>query len=124
MMRALIPVAVLMFAATLSAAAQSPAIPGLIAKRETAVLSYEDKLAAYDAEQAALGHGGLVLGYNWKGPKGAYGTIIVGGLIPQTGRFGICRRFTHIVHHKDDGGRNPTFSGTVCRGEGGQWSPQ
>jgi surface antigen len=101
--------------------AQSHSIPGLIAERATAALTYEDRLAAYDAEQAVLATGGLVLGHNWKGPNGAYGTIIVGSFLPTVSGFSECRRFIHVIHHKDDGGTNPTFHGTICRDGGGQW---
>jgi surface antigen len=104
------------------ALAQSAAVPGIIAKRETELLSYEDKLAAYDAEQAVLSQDAWVEGYHWKGPKGAYGTIIAGGAIPQPNNSTeFCRRFIHIVHHKDDGGANPTFQGFVCNNGSGQW---
>jgi len=124
MMRRGISIAVLIWLGAFAAEAQTQSIPGLIAKRETAALSYEDKLAAYDAEQAVLANGAMTLGHNWQGPNGAYGTIIASGLIPQARRFAICRRFTHIVHHKNDGGLNPTFLGTVCRDSDGQWKAE
>jgi surface antigen len=104
--------------------AQNQSIPGLIAERATAVLTYEDKLAAYDAEQAVLAKRGSVLGHNWRGPNGAYGTIIVGSFLPTVSGFSECRRFIHIIHHKADGGANPTFHGTICRDGGGQWRAQ
>lgn len=104
--------------------AQNQAIPGLIAKRETAGLSYEDKLAAYDAEQAVLAKNEIVLGYNWKGPNGAYGTIIVGSFMPTVSGYGQCRRFIHIIHSKGDGGLNPTFQGTICRDGSNHWIAQ
>lgn len=121
MMMRLVSFAVFFAIAAQTAHAQGQSFPGLIAARETATLSYEDRLAAFDAEQAALAQGGLVTGFDWKGPKGAYGTIIVGGIVPQPGTFSHCRRFIHIVHHKNDGGRNPTFQGTVCRDGDGKW---
>lgn len=109
-------------AADLSApAAQPQPVPGLIAQRETELLSYEDKLAAYDAEQAVLAQDGMVRGYNWRGPDGAYGTIIAGGALAQDGGRRHCRRFIHIVHHPNDGGANPTFQGVACRDQGGLW---
>ncbi|MBK8008178.1 MAG: hypothetical protein IPK23_06900 [Rhizobiales bacterium] len=63
--------------------AQPVALPGIIAKRETDLLSYEDKLAAYDAEQAVLSSDWGTQGLHWKGPNGAYGTIIA-GLLSRT----------------------------------------
>lgn len=116
--------ALLAAVAALALPASSQSIPGMIAKRETDLLSYEDKLAAYDAEQGALAQTGIVLGHNWKGPNGAYGTIIVGSFVPNISGFAQCRRFIHIVHHANDGGANPTFQGVICRDSGGQWMAQ
>jgi surface antigen len=104
-----------------SVAAQPQSIPGMIAKKETDLLTYEDKLAAYDAEQAVLSNEWNTLGYNWNGPNGAYGTIIAQGALPQTDGKRYCRRFIHIVHHANDAGANPTFQGVVCRDEGAEW---
>jgi surface antigen len=95
--------------------AQPQPIAGMIAKRETDLLSYEDRLAAYDAEQAVLANEWGTQGYNWKGPNGAYGTIISSGAVPQPNSNVFCRRFIHIVHHNNDGGANPTFHGRACR---------
>jgi surface antigen len=107
------------------AEAQPQSIPGLIAKRETELLSHGDKIAAYDAEQAVLSSDWGTRGYNWKGPDGSYGTIIAGGVIPQAEKKQVCRRFIHIVHHANDGGANPTFQGMVCRAfPEGQWMLQ
>jgi hypothetical protein len=53
-MRILFALALLIFATGVTAIAQPQPIPGMIAKRETDLLTYEDKLAAYDAEQAVL----------------------------------------------------------------------
>lgn len=105
------------------AAAQTQAVAGLVARRETDLLSFEDKLAAYDAEQAVLSQGWGTTGYHWKGPNGAYGTIISGTSLAHEGKRQ-CRRFIHIVHHQHDGGLNPTFQGVVCRDGDGQWEPQ
>jgi surface antigen len=107
-----------------AALAQVPAVSALVAKKEANLLSFEDKLAAFDAEQAVLAQQWGVSGYHWKGPNGAYGTIISGASIPQAGSQRFCRRFIHIVHHKDDGGTNPTFQGTICRDPGGEWVPE
>jgi len=105
--------------------AQPQSVTGIIAKRETDLLTYEDKLAAYDAEQAVLATGWGTQGYNWKGPNGAYGTIISSGAIPQPNSNAVCRRFIHIVHHANDGGANPTFQGTICRAtEDAEWVPK
>ena len=104
--------------------AQPQSVPGIVAKRETDLLTYEDKIAAYDAEQAVLSQDWPVTGYDWQGPNGAYGTIIVQGSLPQNGGKRHCRRFIHIVHHANDGGANPTFQGVVCRDEGGHWTPR
>lgn len=104
-------------------AAQPQSVPGIIAKHETELLSYEDKLAAYDAEQAVLSLGWGTTGYHWKGPNGAYGTIISGSSLSHGDRRQ-CRRFIHIVHHANDGGLNPTFQGVVCRDEGREWQPE
>jgi len=95
--------------------AQPVAVSGIIAERETDLLSPEDKLAAYDAEQAVLSQGWGTTGYHWKGPNGAYGTIISGTSIAQDDGRGQCRRFIHIVHHQNDAGANPTFQGYICR---------
>jgi surface antigen len=107
-----------------TAAAQNQSVPGLVARQEAASLSFEDRIAAFDAEQAVLSQDYGVTGYQWEGPNGAYGTIISGDALPHDGGRRHCRRFIHIVHHKDDGGANPTFQGVVCRSEGGQWEPQ
>ncbi len=104
--------------------ARSLPVPGLVARQETALLSFEDRIAAYDAEQAVLSQTWGVPGYHWKGPNGAYGTIISGASLPQERGNRICRRFIHIVHHKDDGGSNPTFQGMICRDAAGKWEPQ
>jgi surface antigen len=95
--------------------AQPVAVSGIIAKQETDLLSHDDKLAAYDAEQAVLAQSWGTTGYDWNGPNGAYGTIISGTSIAQDDRKGQCRRFIHIIHHANDGGANPTFQGTICR---------
>ncbi len=116
-------VPVLLAAGMLPALAQPVSVPGLIARQQTDLLSYEDKLAAYDAEQAVLSQGWGTIGYHWKGPNGAYGTIISSSSLAEGDRRQ-CRRFIHIVHHANDGGANPTFQGVVCR-EGDQpWNPQ
>ena len=106
------------------AVAQPQLVPGIIAKRETELLSPDDKLAAYDAEQAVLSLDYGVTGYDWRGPDGGYGTLISGNSLAQTNPNRHCRRFIHIVHHKNDGGANPTFQGVVCRAEGAEWRPE
>ena len=111
-------------AIALPVCAQPQSISGLIAKRETDLMSYEDKLAAYDAEQAVLSLGWGTTGYHWKGPDGAYGTIISGTSLSH-GDQRQCRRFIHIVHHSNDGGLNPTFQGVVCRvSRDSQWEAE
>lgn len=104
--------------------AADAASPRLIAQNEAALLSDDDKVAAFDAETAVLSLQWGVPGYHWRGPDGAYGTIISGAEVPQQDGRRICRRFIHIVHHKDDGGANPTFQGRVCRIVGGLWSAE
>lgn len=105
--------------------AQPVGIHGIIAKRETDLLTYEDKLAAYDAEQVVLANEWGSQGYDWKGPNGAYGTIISSGSIPQPNSNAFCRRFIHIVHHANDGGANPTFQGMICRASpDAEWVPR
>ena len=96
----------------------------MIAQKETNLLTYEDQLAAYDAEQAVLASEWGTQGYSWKGPNGAYGTIIAQGALPQDNGKRFCRRFIHIVHHANDSGANPTFQGVVCREEGAEWRPR
>jgi surface antigen len=123
-MRVLFALALLILSLNLKATAQPQSIPGLISKRETDLLTYEDKLAAYDAEQAVLSSEWGTEGYNWTGPNGAYGTIIVQGSLPQADGKRHCRRFIHIVHHANDAGANPTFQGVVCQGEGAEWRPR
>jgi surface antigen len=114
-MRILFALAFLIFLPGVTVIAQPQSIPGMIAKKETDLLTYEDKLAAYDAEQAVLSSEWSTGGYNWKGPNGAYGTIIAQGLLAQENGKRHCRRFIHIVHHANDAGANPTFQGVVCR---------
>lgn len=110
-------------AATANMAADSR-LPRLLAQAETALLSDDDRVAAYDAETAVLSQRWGIAGYHWRGPDGAYGTIISGAEVPEAGGQRICRQFIHIVHHKADGGANPTFQGRVCRLEGGFWSAE
>jgi surface antigen len=117
-------IASLAFLLLWSGLAQGQSIPGLVAKRETAALSADDRLAAYDAEQAVLAQDGSISGYQWQGPNGAYGTIIAGAVIAMTRRSRPCRVFIHIVHHPKDGGLNPTFHARICQGSSGQWEPQ
>lgn len=121
MNRSLMVLAALLLLAQVSFAQQEK-VSGIFADRETASLSYPDKLAAREAERAALVSGEIVTGYEWKGPDGASGTVIVGGLVADTLSATFCRRFIHVVHHKNDGGLNPTFVGTLCRGVDGQWT--
>lgn len=114
---------VAMVALTSISDAADARFPRLIAQKETALLSDGDKVAAFDAETAVLSQQWGVPGYHWKGPDGAYGTVISGAEVQErAGR--ICRRFIHILHHKDDGGANPTFQGRVCRFAGGSWSAE
>lgn len=113
----------LLLASAQGAGAQPQPLPGLIARQETDLLSYEDKLAAYDAEQAVLSRSWGMAGFNWKGPDGAYGTIISSSILSDGIGKRQCRRFIHIVHHANDNGRNPTFQGVICRSDGGQWEP-
>lgn len=116
-------VVLLLAGSMLSTLAQPQPLPGMIAKQETDLLSPDDKLAAYDAEQAVLSRTWGMLGFDWKGPDGAYGTIISSSILPDGIGKRECRRFIHIVHHRNDKGRNPTFQGVVCRSDGGQWRP-
>ena len=108
------------------ALAQGQPVAGMIARKQTDLLTYEDKLAAYDAEQAVLSSdwGTGSDAHNWTGPNGAYGTIIAGGPFPQPNSKAQCRRFIHIVHHTNDGGKNPTYHGMACRATpDARWEP-
>lgn len=121
MNRGLLVLAALLLPAQVSVAQQEK-VPGIFADREAASLTYRDKLAAREAERTALRSGEIVTGHEWKGPDGASGTVIVGGLVADTLSATFCRRFIHVIHHKNDGGSNPTFVGTLCRGVDGQWT--
>jgi surface antigen len=95
--------------------------PGLIARHETEALTDADKAAAYRAEREALSRDQFVQGFEWEGPDGATGYIIVGGEFPGGFGHGGCRDFVHIIRHPKDGGVNPTFRGTICRDAAGKW---
>ena len=64
----------------------------------------------------------IINDFQWKGADGAEGLIVVSGYFPTVYGMGNCRRLSHIIKHKDDGGVNPTFSGVVCRDWEGKWS--
>lgn len=118
MRRAAIVLALLTFAA---APVRAQPVPGILADRETQALTYEDRLAARKAEQTALDRDEPVKSFEWQGPDGASGIVMVGGEYANHVAMGRCRNFIHIVRHKDDGGANPTFIGVVCRDWEGRW---
>lgn len=101
--------------------AQQRTVPGILAGQETQALSYEDKLAARTAEQQALDRDEPVKSFEWHGPDGARGIIMISGEYANHVAMGRCRHFVHIIRHKDDGGVNPTFIGVVCRDWEGHW---
>ncbi|HMN52346.1 MAG TPA: hypothetical protein PKB01_09845 [Xanthobacteraceae bacterium] len=94
----------------------------ILAKREVEGLSDRDRLAATNAEREVLDRDVPVKSYEWHGPDGASGFIIVGGEYPDHVALGRCRTFIHIIRHGNDGGLNPTFRGKVCRGWDGAWA--
>jgi surface antigen len=118
---------VLVFAAVLTLAAIgviAQPVQGLIAERETEALGPEDRRAAHEAERETLGREQPIQNFEWQGPNGASGVIIVGIEFPAGMVPGRCRDFVHTVRHPRDGGVNPTFRGTVCRGPDGKWVPR
>ena len=96
----------------------------LLAVTEAKALTEADKRAAINAEHEALDRDEVINSFEWKGPDGAEGLIIVSGFFPTVYGMGGCRRLVHIIKHKNDGGVNPTFSGVVCRDWEGKWSPE
>jgi surface antigen len=105
-----------------TAPAQAAELPDPIAKHETEALTEQDKRAAYRAEREALDRDQPMQSFEWEGPDGASGFIIVGGEFPNHVVLGRCRDFVHIIRHPRDGGVNPTFRGTVCRDWEGKWA--
>jgi len=94
---------------------------GLIAREQTEMLSERDKRAAAQAEREALDRDQPIQSFEWEGPDGARGFIIVGAEFPNHFAMGRCRDFIHIIRHPQDGGVNPTFRATVCRDWEGNW---
>lgn len=97
-----------------------PAEP--FALREAAALSVADRLAAARAEIEALDRDEVIDSFEWSGPNGASGLLIVTARFPTIYGLGACRRLVHIIRHPRDGGVNPTFDGVVCRSWEGKWS--
>lgn len=95
-----------------------------LASQETFALTARDRLAAAQAEQEALDRDEVIDSFEWKGPDGTEGLIIVSGFFPTVYGMGNCRRLVHIIRHGKDGGVNPTFSAVVCRDWEGKWSPE
>lgn len=94
----------------------------ILAKAEVAMLSEADRQAAAKAEQAALDRDEAIKKFEWGGPDGASGLIIISGQFPDYYGMGRCRNFVHVIRHPKDGGVNPTFEATVCRNWEGKWS--
>lgn len=105
------------------AALLSPAQAGQpLAARQTAALTQADRQAAAKAEHDALDRDEVIKGFEWSGPDGASGLIIISSEFPSVYGMGGCRRLVHLIRHPGDGGVNPTFDSTVCRDWEGRWS--
>ncbi len=111
------------FLFALFALASSPPLHAheLIARNETKFLSETDKQAATKAEADALDQDKAIKNFEWRGPDGASGLIIISGMYPDYYGMGRCRNFVHLIRHPKDGGVNQTFEGTVCRNWEGKW---
>jgi surface antigen len=94
----------------------------LIARGQVELLSEADRRAATKAEQETLDRDETIRNFEWKGPDGASGLIIISAQFPDFYGMGRCRNFVHLIRHPKDGGVNPTFEGVVCRGWNGKWS--
>lgn len=94
----------------------------LIARGQAELLSAADRRAATKAEQETLDRDETIRGFEWKGPDGASGRIIISAQFPDFYGMGRCRNFVHLIRHPKDGGVNPTFEGVVCRSWEGKWS--
>ena len=108
---------VFVFAPIAAASAQEP-----LALQESHSLSVRDRPAAAKAELEALDRDEVINGFEWKGPDGGEGLLIVSGRFPSVYGLGACRRLIHIIRHAGDGGVNPTFDRVVCRDWEGKWS--
>jgi surface antigen len=93
-----------------------------LASRETTGLSEGDRLAAARAELEALDLDHPIDNFEWSGPDGTQGLLIVSSEFPSVYGMGGCRRLIHIIRHANDRGMNPTFDGVVCRDWEGKWS--
>jgi surface antigen len=80
------------------------------------------RAAAAKAEYDALDRDQVINGFEWSGPDGASGLIIISSEFPSVYGMGGCRRLVHLIRHPGDGGVNPTFDSTVCRDWEGRWS--
>lgn len=94
----------------------------ILARAQTEALSAPDRHAAAKAEQEALDRDEVIRSFEWKGPDGASGLIIISAQFPDYYGMGRCRNFVHVIRHPRDGGVNPTFEATVCRNWEGKWS--
>jgi surface antigen len=94
----------------------------LLARSEAALLTEADRRAAASAERKALDQDRIIRNFEWRGPDGASGLIIVSAQFPDFYGMGRCRNLVHIIRHPKDGGVNPTFEGVVCRSWEGKWS--
>ncbi len=94
----------------------------LLAGVEAGALSESDRAAAAQAEAAALDRDETINAFEWRGPDGASGLLIVSGEFANYFALGRCRKLVHLIRHPKDGGVNPTFSGMVCRDWEGKWS--
>lgn len=112
---------VLLFALFVATAASPLHAHELIARNEAKLLSETDRQAAAKAEADALDQDKAIKRFEWKGPDGASGLIIISGMYPDYYGMGRCRNFVHLIRHPNDGGVNPTFEGTVCRNWEGKW---
>ncbi len=95
-----------------------------LAAEHARLLSAGDRKVAASAEFEALDRDEPVRDFEWKGPDGGSGLIIVTARFPSVYGLGACRRLIHIIRHPADGGVNPTFDGVVCRNWEGKWSLQ
>lgn len=94
----------------------------LLARHAAEALTEADKRAATQAEQEALDRDEAIKAFEWRGPDGASGLLIISGEFANFFSIGRCRHLVHIIRHRNDGGVNPTFEGVVCRDWEGKWS--
>jgi surface antigen len=94
-------------------------IGGLVGGAIGNALDEEDRRRAYAAEMDALESGGPGAPVAWRGPHGAYGTVIAGPAYPYQS-YERCREYTHTIYIQ---GRPQTARGVACRQPDGTWAP-